>query len=99
MTVEDEALFAVEAKAVAGARRGRRDPVGAVLGAFVDRERDDRLSRSNGGEPPAGLRAARLCQRGARAHARPQERRRGERTGAGVGTSGYVRGGFRGGTI
>src|SRR3546814_17874336 len=78
MTVEDEALFAVEAKSVAGARRGRRDPVGAVLGAFVDRERDDRLSRSNGGEPAAGLRAARLCQRGDRADAGRQEGRRGQ---------------------
>src|SRR3546814_13888117 len=43
MAVKAEALFAVEAEAVAAPRRGCRDAVGAVLGALVERERDDRI--------------------------------------------------------
>src|SRR3546814_18593006 len=69
MSVEDEALLAVETEAVAGARRGGRDTVGAVLGALVDRERDDRLARCDRGEPASCLRSARPGER------RSEERR------------------------
>ncbi len=78
MAVEHEALLAVQPKPVARARRGRRDAVGAVLGAFVDRERDNRLARCDRGEPAAGLRSARFRERGDRADAGRQEGRRGQ---------------------
>src|SRR3546814_12152036 len=78
MAVKDEALFAVEAEAVAAPRRGGRDAVGAVLGALVDRERDDRLAARDRGEPATRLRAARLGKRGDRADAGREEGRRGQ---------------------
>src|SRR3546814_20129487 len=54
MAVKDEALFAVEAEAVAAPRRGGRDAVGAVLGALVDRASDDRSEERRVGKEWVG---------------------------------------------
>ncbi|PAV68084.1 hypothetical protein WR25_24992 [Diploscapter pachys] len=57
MAMRDELLGTVKSKAVAGAFGGHRDPV-AMLGAFVDRQRGDRVARDDAGEPAVRLRAA-----------------------------------------
>ena len=44
MAVDHKALGAVEREAVAGACSLKRDPLGPVLGAFIDRERGDELA-------------------------------------------------------
>src|SRR3546814_8025258 len=60
MRVGGELLAAAELEAVARSFGGHADPR-AVLGAFVDRQRGDRIARDDAGEPALGVRRGLEC--------------------------------------